>query len=366
MKKLIHVAVGVIFDCAADNESAGNILIAKRGEDQHQGGLWEFPGGKVEAGEKVQEALERELEEELGLKANVNDMSPIITIPFHYPDKSVLLDVWAVHNVHHSISAKEGADNEGQKGISREGIGKEGQPIAWVAQNELANYDFPAANKAILDALHLPKKIIISQDNIDPEIILAQVANSLKNHGSLQGDRGLYLHLRAPSLDQVQYTQLAMRLYGICHEAGGQLIWNCPLDWYQVAFADGLHLSGENFISYQLSANDKSQRPIPPNQWLSLSCHNLNELELAQEFADYVLVSPVKETQTHPSLNPLTWAGFKVISDHARIPCYALGGLTVSDIESAIEYGGQGIAGISCFLSEQLASTENKESSYES
>lgn len=360
MKKLIHVAVGVIFDCEADSESAGNILIAKRAEDQHQGGLWEFPGGKVEADENVQTALQRELEEELGLKTYVNDMSPIITIPFHYPDKSVLLDVWAVYNVNHSIPS-----TEGQKGISREGIGKEGQPIAWVAQSELVSYDFPAANKAILDALHLPKKIIISQDNSDPEIILAQVANSLKNHRSLQGDRGLWLHLRAPSLDQMQYTQLAMRLYGICHEADSQLIWNCPLDWYQVAFADGLHLSGENFASYQLSVDDKSKRPIPANQWLSLSCHNLNELELAQEFADYVLVSPVKETQTHPGLNPLTWAGFKVISDNARIPCYALGGLTVSDIETAIEYGGQGIAGISCFLSEQLTSTENKEKSYE-
>ena len=361
MKKLIHVAVGVIFDCAADSESAGNILIAKRGEDQHQGGLWEFPGGKVEADENVQEALQRELEEELGLKAHVNDMSPIMTIPFHYPDKSVLLDVWAVHNIDRSILA-----NDGQKNVNSEGIGKEGQPIAWVGQNELANYDFPAANKAILDALRLPKKIIISQDNSDPEIILSQVANSLKHQVSLQGDRGLWLHFRAPSLDQVPYTQLAMRLYGICNEAGIKLIWNCPLDWYQVAFADGLHLSGENFTSYQLSANNESERPIPANQWLSLSCHNLNELELAQEFADYVLVSPVKKTQTHPSQNPLTWAGFKVISDHARIPCYALGGLVVSDMESAIEHGGQGIAGISCFLSEQLASIKIKENSHES
>ncbi len=341
MKKFVHVAVGVIFDCPADaiaSESVTkpdyqkkHILIAKRADHQHQGGLWEFPGGKVEAGESVQVALQRELEEELGLVSSIDDMRPLITIPFHYPDKSVLLDVWAVYNAG-AFKKAQGTEAQGQ-----ETLGKEGQPLVWAELSELANHEFPAANKAIIDALILPKKIAITQDNNDPDAILRQVANTLRNQGNT------WIQLRAPSLDQLQFTQLAMKLYGLCHEAGSKLIWNCPLDWYQIAFADGLHLSRCNL-------KDIEDRPIPATQWLSSACHNLEELEDTQNRVDYVLVSPVHETTTHPKANALTWSGFKVITDRARIPCYALGGMQCSELSESVQFGGQGIAGISCFL----------------
>jgi 8-oxo-dGTP diphosphatase len=126
-KALLHVAVGVIFN--ADKK----ILIALRSPSAHQGGLWEFPGGKVEAGESVQQALRRELNEELGIEAVVGD--PIVQVRHNYPDKSVLLDVWAV------------------KEYSGKLIGKEGQPIRWVAIPELPDYDFPEANQAIVQSL---------------------------------------------------------------------------------------------------------------------------------------------------------------------------------------------------------------------
>jgi 8-oxo-dGTP diphosphatase len=351
MKKLIHVAVGVIFKCALDNKSEekGEILIAKRAENQHQGGLWEFPGGKVEEGESVQVALQRELEEELGLKSSIENMRPLITIPFHYSDKSVLLDVWCVYDG--ELPDTDGVEDDflGENVL----VGKEDQPLLWVAQGSLAGYQFPAANKAIIDALSLPKLIAISQDNSSPEVILSQIANTLKDHANV------WIQLRAPSLDQLQYTQLAMQLYGICHEAGSKLIWNCPLDWYQVAFSDGLHLSNNNFRIANL--NDGT-RPIPTNQWLSMACHNLPELEVVQKLADYVLVSPVNETKTHPQANALTWSGFKVIADQAQIPCYALGGLQKSELEHCIQVGGQGIAGISGFLAEQDNNADRQES----
>ncbi|OUS33316.1 hypothetical protein A9R00_13100 [Oleispira antarctica] len=333
MKKLIHVAVGVIFDCSP--AETGKILIAKRADTQHQGGLWEFPGGKVEEGESVKIALKRELEEELGLQSKIEDMQPLITIPFHYSDKSVLLDVWKVY----------GAKLE----LNQQATGIEGQPLAWVEESALADYEFPTANKAIIGALSLPTKIAITEDNSDPDIILAQAAQALKNYSNI------WIQLRAPSLNQMQYTQLAMKLYGICHEGGSKLIWNCPLDWYQIAFADGLHLSGLNYAeasSIKSSTHiniENNKRPIPLTQWLSMACHNLDELEVAQELADYILVSPVKETKTHPQANALTWSGFKVISEKSRIPCYALGGLEIVDICVSQAHGGQGIAGISCF-----------------
>jgi 8-oxo-dGTP diphosphatase len=336
MKKLIHVAVGVIHNSLQSQNAhlERKILIAKRADHQHQGGLWEFPGGKVEQGESVQQALKRELEEELGLQTDVENMQPLITIPFHYPDKSVLLDVWNVYG------------NEFDQDLS---LGKEGQPLVWAQLDKLGEYDFPAANKAILDALVLPQQIIISPDTSNCDEILKSLAQSIKDYP------GSWVQLRAPSLDQQQYTQLAMRLYGICKEAGNKLIWNCPLAWYQVAFADGLHLSQANFDKLS-----KTQRPIPDGQWLSMACHNLSELEIAQELADYVLVSPVQATVTHVEATPLTWSGFKVIAQQARIPCYALGGMQIQDIEIAKEKGAQGIAGIGCFQKQPPFEQTNK------
>src|SRR5579872_2671749 len=79
--KRVHVAVGVISD------GADRILISKRAEHLHQGGLWEFPGGKVEANETVQDALRRELFEELAIE--ITAQQPLITIAHDYSDKSV-------------------------------------------------------------------------------------------------------------------------------------------------------------------------------------------------------------------------------------------------------------------------------------
>ena len=84
----LHVVVAVI-----DN-GRGEVLIAKRHEHLHQGGLWEFPGGKVEGGEAVYTALARELTEELAIAPD--RAHPLIRIPHHYPDRKVLLDVWRV------------------------------------------------------------------------------------------------------------------------------------------------------------------------------------------------------------------------------------------------------------------------------
>ncbi len=125
--KLVHVAVGVIVD---DQQ---NILIALRAKDAHQGGLWEFPGGKVEQGESVETALSRELNEELGLESI--SCRPLIEIRHDYTDKSVLLDVWWVDT------------------FSGQAEGKEGQPIEWVSSAALSSYSFPEANQPIIAAV---------------------------------------------------------------------------------------------------------------------------------------------------------------------------------------------------------------------
>ena len=127
--KRVHVAVGVIFN------SQGQILIARRHDDAHQGGLWEFPGGKVESDESVCDALARELHEELGINIQASSCKPLIEIRHDYSDKVVLLDVWTVFE------------------FDGEASGKEGQPLRWVDRSQLSGYDFPAANIAIIDAI---------------------------------------------------------------------------------------------------------------------------------------------------------------------------------------------------------------------
>ncbi len=125
-KPLLNVAVGVLL-------RAGYCLIAKRPEHVHQGGLWEFPGGKVGSGESLQEALDRELNEELGI--SVSSTGEQFDLVHHYPDRSVRLRVCFV------------------TAFSGEPLGREGQEVRWVELSELANYEFPAANRPVVQRL---------------------------------------------------------------------------------------------------------------------------------------------------------------------------------------------------------------------
>ena len=125
--EFVHVAVGVILN------SANEVLVSLRHPDSHQGGLWEFPGGKLEEGEDVQTALRRELLEELDIL--VEPERELLTVNFEYPEKRVLLDVWVVRE------------------FSGDVVGKEGQAIRWLSVADLHPENFPPANAPIIQAL---------------------------------------------------------------------------------------------------------------------------------------------------------------------------------------------------------------------
>ncbi len=124
MKK-IAVAIGVI------ENSQGEILLAKRHQHLHQGGKWEFPGGKIEQGETTLVALRRELQEEVAI--DVVEATPVMILDYDYGDRFVSLDIWHVTS------------------FTGQAKGLEQQEIKWVAKSQLAQYQFPDANQPIVD-----------------------------------------------------------------------------------------------------------------------------------------------------------------------------------------------------------------------
>ena len=319
--KIVHVAAAAIRN--ADRQ----ILIAKRPDDKHQGGLWGFPGGKVEPGEPVIEALQRELHEELGI--DVVACRPLIQVPYHYPDKSVFLDVY-------EVSAFEG-----------EPWGKEGQPVKWVSETELESYAFPAANKPILNACLLPSTLAITSFECSDgsyKKLLGFVEKAL-----LSGAGGVMLRL--DGLSNVSSTDISSskkdvidEVQDLCQSSGNFLSVNCSVDLANALQLDAVHLTSERMMKL-------SGRAAFSGRWLSASCHNEEQVAMALEKGvDFIFLSPVNITTSHPEARPLGWERYKEIVSECSVPVYALGGMGLDDLDKAIENGGQGIAAISAWL----------------
>lgn len=303
---IIHVAAAVI-------ERGGQILIAKRPDHLHQGGLWEFPGGKVELDEAVTDALVRELYEELNIEAT--HYQPLIRVHHNYGDRRVLLDVW-------QVTAFEG-----------EAHGREGQELCWVNPGQLPQFQFPAANTPIVTAARLPEEYLITPEP-------AETADFL--HGvELALERGIRLvQLRAKSLSFVEYLPLARQVLERCQAHGASLLLNADPQLLEQVPADGIHLDSRRLMAL-------TQRPVSTDKWLAASCHNQEQLQHAQRIGvDFVVVSPVLPTQSHPEAEPLGWDGLQLLTEQAAVPVYALGGMDPEHTERARRYGAQGIAAI--------------------
>jgi len=305
----IHVAVAVI------QNAAGQILISRRPAHLHQGGLWEFPGGKLEPGESVAQALKREIYEELGL--GVKAHAPLIRITHHYPDRVVLLDV---HRVTQFTGCPEG---------------REGQLLRWLAPEQLRNYPLLPADRPIVTAVNLPDHYLITgADPLDRSAFLLRMERSLVKGVKL-------VQLRAKSLTPSEYGLLAEAALKLCREHGARLLLNAAPDWVEPLGADGVHLT-----SKQLA--DLDERPLDRNYWIGVSCHSADDLARAAALElDFAVLSPVLPTASHPDAQPLGWQQFGVWVEAARLPVYALGGMRRGMLDEAQGYGAQGIAGIS-------------------
>jgi 8-oxo-dGTP diphosphatase len=316
MKTLEHcpveqVAVGVV------RNGRGEILIARRHDHLHQGGLWEFPGGKVEPQETVGAALERELCEELAI--SVKQATPLIKIRHHYGEKRVLLDVWRV---------------DAYLGDPQ---GKENQPILWVSPSQLNRFDFPAANRPIVAAARLPEYYPIVDGSLaDGEALFAKLERLCHTGYTLA-------QWRVKGADAAAYLKLTRRAVDYCRPRGLGLLLNADPDRVMPTGAAGVHLNGRRLL-------DLMQRPLSPELWVAASCHNLMEIRQAEKTGvDFVLLSPVLATPSHPDVQPLGWDRFTAWVDLANVPVFALGGMTRDHLAQARQVGAQGVSGIRGF-----------------
>ena len=305
----VHVAAAAILD------GQGRLLVSQRPPHVHQGGLWEFPGGKLEPCETVVNALRRELREELGI--TVHAARPLIRIVHDYPDKAVLLDVWRVDD------------------FSGKPAGCEGQAIEWVAVDDLRDYPFPAANIPIMKAVSLPDCYLITPEpGQDRSRFLDALERSLARGVSL-------VQLRARRLSTADYRALVPAVLHLCRQADARLLLNAAPVLAAATGVDGVHLSSNRLMGL-------TARPLGAEYLVGASCHTLAEVQHAGVLGlDFIVVSPVQQTSSHPNAQLLGFEGLQQLTEQALLPVYALGGMQLSDMEAAFRHGAQGIAAIS-------------------
>lgn len=241
-----------------------------------------------------------------------------MVIPWQYPDLKVQLHVFETNQ------------------FEGEPIGKEGQSIAWKPLSQLKAADFPEANRGILQALRLPNLYMVSGNFHHADDAIYRLGAALEDGVRL-------VQLRAKQLDEAEFFALAEQAISLTHQTlGAKILINGKPDWLtRLPEADGIQLPSSALMSL-------TQRPIPDDKLLGISTHTPAEMAKALEVgADFLLLSPVKKTASHPELDGLGWETFAQWVAEIPVPVYALGGMKPQDVAEAKGYGGQGIAAIS-------------------
>lgn len=302
--KIIEVSAAVL------QKTDGIFLLAQRPPGKIWAGYWEFPGGKLEAGESAHDALVRELREELGIE--VQTAYPWLTRIFTYPHATVRLRFFRVTE------------------WSGEMHPHEGQQFKWQMPGEVNVSPVLPANVSILRALELPTLYAISNvAELGVEGFIARLEIALTNGLRL-------LQLREKHLADAELRELAQRVVVLAHAQGAKVLLNGDVALAQQVGADGV----------QLSSRQLSELKVRPDlDWCAASCHSLDELQRAEALGcDFALLSPVLPTLSHPGAPHLGWDAFSAIAVDSSIPVYALGGLTRGDMITAWQRGAHGIS----------------------
>jgi len=305
-RKIVHVAAAVI------TRPDGCFLLGQRAPDTFYPGYWEFPGGKVEAGETPRDALIRELNEELGM--DVDLAWPWITREHVYEHAHVSLHFFEVPawrgDIHDRVHSA----------------------LAWQHADTMSVAPMLPANGPILKALRLPRTMGITQ-----AAEIGVTAQLVRLDAALA--RGLRLvQIRETGLAGDQQEAFAQAAAERCRAAGALVLVNQDADLARRIGADGLHLP-----AHQLAGLTTR----PDFEWVGASCHDRAELEKAAALGlDYALLGPVKPTLSHPERSALGWTAFSELIGQLPLPVFALGGLATDDMHAAKAAGAHGIAAI--------------------
>ncbi len=300
---MVEVAAAVV------ERPDGSFLLAQRPAGKVYAGWWEFPGGKVEAGESAERALARELHEELGI--DVRRVYPWITRVHVYEHATVMLHFFRI--VEWSGEPKP----------------REAQAFIWQRLDAPIVEPMLPANAPVLAALALPLEYAITDAHaLGVAEQLALVEARMKS--------GLRL-IQVRDKDHWERARLIYVITRMARQYGAKVLVNGG------PAADGVHFSAEQLMSLRSRPKEG-----PKNALLGASCHTGQELGHAMAIGlDFAVLGPVKATASHPSATLLGWDGFRRIADGASIPVYAIGGLRPADLHDARRAGAHGVAMIS-------------------
>ncbi|MEO6985655.1 MAG: Nudix family hydrolase [Paralcaligenes sp.] len=317
-KPLIEVAAGLIL------RADGWLLLAERPAGKPWSGWWELPGGKIEAGETVLQALARELKEELDI--DVTNATPWVTYTHEYPKNMVRLSFCRV---------------TGWKG---EPAGIEGQRLAWVDPHKpITVGTLLPATEPPLRWLRLPDQYLITSIERTSNLagFLEQLDHALQNGVKLVQFREPFWSDDA-STDEVNegFRQVLQR----CHQGGAQCLLNSvhPQRWRDLA--DGVH--------WRACDARAQATPASPTQGLvGVSAHTSEDLAAARRLnADFVVLGHVLATPSHPGQPGMGWARFSQLAEQAGRPVFAIGGQSRQTLGEAQHHGAHGVAGMRYLL----------------
>jgi 8-oxo-dGTP diphosphatase len=301
---IVEVAVGVLI------RTDGAVLFGQRPAGRPYAGWWEFPGGKLEPGESVEQALARELREELGI--DVRASHPWVVREHVYPHAHVRLDFQRIVS------------------WTGEPQAHEGQALAWRHPSAIDLAPLLPAAIPVIAWLRLPDLLGIScAGELGDALFLARLEHRLAD--------GLRLvQLREPGMAPARFDALFRRTRALCARYGAKLIVNGghPESYWHAC--DGVNLRSDMLRSLV----SRPRLPI-----VGASCHDAEELARAGSLeVDFALLGPVAPTRSHPDAATLGWHAFATLARRSQVPVFALGGLDRADAARASQAGAHGVA----------------------
>ncbi|SFW35698.1 Nudix family hydrolase [Luteibacter sp. UNCMF366Tsu5.1] len=304
----MHVVAGVLVD------GNGRVLIAQRPPGKHLAGLWEFPGGKLESGESAMSALERELDEELGIAVDPHTFEALIRIPWRYGERAMLLEAMVVRAWTGEPKALDAA------------------AIAWRDPASIDPTMLAPADRPILAALRLPLHYLVSPAGAPPDRVSEWIAEALA-----RGERLMQVHLPGHP-DDVVRSVVAGALAEVRRHGAHVLLYG-DVEGAE-ALSVGVHLDSSQLRGW-------TERPLPLGTLVAASCHDADDLAHAVRLGcDFATLSPVLAGSASGH-EPLGWPRFARLAEAASLPVYALGGVGADDLGEARMHAAQGIAGMS-------------------